>query len=131
MLAKFHVRGNLTLKIATLAQTWSQLGLMLGGFWVPSWSQVGTEWHQNTTQQTIKKNCSWKASRSIFVDFWVQLGGSRVVAQNQVLELFLAFGAFLRPRWPQEPPKRPQDTLQDRCVEPFWMIFLDFLMHFN
>ena len=55
MLAKFHIRGNLTLKIANLGPTWSQLGSILGGFWAPSWSQVGTKWHQNTTQQLIKK----------------------------------------------------------------------------
>ena len=88
-----------------------------------------TSKHHPTNDQ--KNDRSWKASRSIFVDLGVQTEGSRVGPQNQVLELFLAFGAFLRPRWPQEPPKRPQDTLQDRCVEPFWMIVLDFLMHFN
>ena len=32
MLAKFHIRGNLTFKFANLGPTWSQLGSILGGF---------------------------------------------------------------------------------------------------
>ena len=67
-----------------------------------------------------------------------------------ILDIFVILG-YLRPRWsgqvprsganrspkgippkrPQEQPKRPQDTLRDRFLEPFWMIFLDFLSKFN
>ena len=32
MLAKFHIRGNLTFKFANLGPTWSQLGSILEGF---------------------------------------------------------------------------------------------------
>ena len=34
---------------------WDQLGSILGGFWRPSWSHVGTKWHQNPISKPIKK----------------------------------------------------------------------------
>ena len=38
---------------------WFQLGWILGGFWRPSWSHVGTKWLQNRSQETIKKNITF------------------------------------------------------------------------
>ena len=76
MLAKFHIRGNLTLKIANLGPTWSQLGSILGGFWAPSWNQVGTKWHQNATQQIIKKMIALGRPQDRFLSiFGSNLGG--------------------------------------------------------
>ena len=88
----------------------SQLGSILGGFWPPSWSQVGTKWHQNPTPQPIKKIIAfWKGSGSILGGFWAPTwGGCKVV----VGWLFWLLG----PSWGQDGPRTPQDRLQDR----FW-----------
>ena len=80
------------------------------------------------TNKSSKNDCSWKASRLIFVDFGVQLGGSRVVVQTRFWSYFWPQEP---PKGPQEQPKRHQDTLQDRCLEPFWIIFLDLFMIFR
>ena len=49
----------------------NQLGSILGGFWPPSWSQVGTKSHQNQMSKLIKKRIVfWKVSGSIFGRFW-------------------------------------------------------------
>ena len=51
---------------------WNQLGSMLGGFWRPSWTQVGTKWHQHPTTQPIKKIIIfWKASGWFFNEFLI------------------------------------------------------------
>ena len=57
---------------AIFDQFLTQLGSILGGFWRPSWSQVGTKWQQNPTPQPIKKIITfWKASGTILSEFLV------------------------------------------------------------
>ena len=109
---------------------WSQLGLILGRFWRPSWSQVGTKWHQNLIPQPIKKMITfWSASDQFFLNFWSQLGspgGSTSVG----FDGFSALGAFLAPRWAQEPPRSPKrcprqvpKTDLGAILVDFWLIF--------
>ena len=57
----------------------SQLGSILGGFWRPSWTQVGTKWQQNPTPQPIKNMIIfWKASGTIFNKFLVPTRRARM-----------------------------------------------------
>ena len=93
--------------------SWDQLGSILGGFWRPSWNQVGTKWHQNPTTQPIKKMITfWKASGTNFNHFLVDFGsnlGGQGGPTNQFFGDLLALGAKMRPRPLQEPHKRPQE----------------------
>ena len=89
----------------------NQLGSILGGFWPPSWSQVGTKWHQNPTPKPIKKMIAfWKGSGAILGGFWPPTWGVQGGSASVVFEGLLALGALLGPRWPKEPPKRNQDA---------------------
>ncbi len=46
---------------------WDQLGSILGAFCRPSWSHVGTKWHQNPISKPMKKIITfWKASGTNF-----------------------------------------------------------------
>ena len=89
-----------------LHRFWDQLGSIWGGFWEPSWSQVGTKslqkWIQKATQQMIT---FWIAPRSIFGRFWLQLGSQEGV--KNVLG-FYTF-SLLEPTWGHLGPKIAQD----------------------
>ena len=92
---------------------WDQLGSILGGFWRPSWTQVGTKWHQNSTTQPIKKIIIfWKASGTLFNEFLVDFGsvlGGPGGTTNMFFGHILALEAQIHPRALQEPPKSPQE----------------------
>ena len=86
-----------------------QLGYLLGEFWVPRWGQVGTKWHLISIQKTIKKMIAiCMASKSNFLDFWLQLGRSRGGPTNKFWKSFCALGTILGPRWPRDPPRGPK-----------------------
>ena len=55
----------------------SQLGSILGGFWRPSWTQVGTKWQQTRPHNQSK---IWSLLRRpperILKGFWSQLGSN-------------------------------------------------------
>ena len=55
----------------------SQLGSILGGFWRPSWTQVGTKWQQTRPHNQSK---IWSLLRRpperILKGFWFQLGSN-------------------------------------------------------
>ena len=114
MLEKFHIRGNLTLKIANLAPTWSQLGSILGGFWAPSWNQVGTKWHQNATQQIIKKMIALGRPQDRFLSiFGSNLGGpgwERELGFGVFFRSWGLLGAKMAPRATQEAPGAAQEA---------------------
>ena len=89
-----------------------QLGSILGGFWRPSWSHVGTKWHQNPTPKPIKKTTAFqKASRTNFNEFVVDFGSNLEGGgpTNRLFGDLLALGAKMRPRPLQEPHKTPQE----------------------
>ena len=104
-------------------RVWSQLGWLLGGFWRPSWRQVGSKWQQNRLPQWIKKMITfWWASGTIFNEFlvptWLSRGSTSVDFYG-----FSALVAFLAPRWAQEPPRSPKRRprqLPRPILEPFW-----------
>ena len=130
---------------ANLDRFGSQLGSILGGFWRPSWIQVGTKWHQNPTTQPIKKIITfWKASGTNFnqflVDFGSNLGGPG--GSNEPAFWWLVGS------WSQDAPKTPPRALPEAPRAPksqilvdFWwifgwfsldfcLIFMRFLIHF-
>ena len=76
MLAKLHIRGNLTCKITNLGPTWDHLGANLSPKWSqegprwsqggPSWSQVGPSWAnlgQLGAKLGAKLGPSWQQNR--------------------------------------------------------------------
>ena len=118
---------------SNLVPTWVDFGRVLGSKLEPSWHQMASKRHPTNHQ---KNDRSWKASRSIFVDFWVQLGGSRVVARTGFWSYFWLLGpswgqdgAKSHPRGPRSSPRSPKTPSKT----DFWihMIFLDFLMLFR
>ena len=95
--------------------SWNQLGWILGGFWRPSWSQVGTKCHQNLTPKPIKKIITFlEPSGAIFGVSWLP----RAVSHFCRSPFFLALGAILAPRRPQDAPRRPK-TPQDAPKKPY------------
>ena len=89
-----------------LHRFWSQLGSILGGFWEPSWGQVGTKSLQKSVQKAIQKMITfWIAPRSIFGGFWLQL------ALQEEGENVWVFGTFslLEPPWGHLGPKIAQE----------------------
>ena len=110
---------------------WSQLASILGGFWEPSWSQVGTKSLQKSIQKDIKKMITfWIALGSNFHGFWPPFG-SQDGAQNPHL------GAKIGPRPPKVGTKigsKPQlgakmapRPSQDTSRDLFWMILASIL----
>ena len=117
---------------------WDQLGSILGAFCRPSWSHVGTKWHQNPISKPIKKMITfWKASGTNFnqflVDFGSNLGGPG--GSNESVFWWLV-GSWSQdapktpPRAPQEAPRAPKSQI----LVDFWWIsgwfFLDFWLIF-
>ena len=92
---------------------WDQLGSILGGSCRPSWSHVGTKWHQNPISKPIKKMITFgRPPEPILINFWWILGptwGGQGGQTNQFFGDLLALGAKMRPRPLQEPYKRPQE----------------------
>ena len=95
----------------------SQLGSILGGFWRPSWTQVGTKWQQNPIPPPIKNMITVeKASGRILKGFWSQLGSNLDHLGLHPAADVGSLGAPSAglctqgsPRPPQDPPKTPQD----------------------
>ena len=89
----------------------NKLGSILGGFCLPSWNHVRTKWDQNPSPQRINKNC--RLSESLQNDF-ESIFGPNMAPKRRNFSLqnrcFLALGAFLGPRWPQEAPKTASKT---------------------
>ena len=117
---------------------WEHLGSILGGFWRPSWSHVGTKWHQNVISKPIKKTTAfWEASRSNFngflVDFGCLLGG--LGRSNERLFWWLV-GSWsqdapkMPPRAPQDAPRAPQELNFGRFLIDLGWIFEGFLVDF-
>ena len=107
---------------------WDQLGSILGRFWWPSWTKVGTKWHQNPTTQPIKKMfIFWKASGTLFneflVDFGCVLGGPE--GDHQCV-FWIYFGS-----WGPDPPKSPPRAPQEPPRAPKSQILVDFQWIFN
>ena len=50
------IKKHLSNQHPNLHRFWNQLGSILGGFWEPSWSQVGTKWLQKSIPKTMKKS---------------------------------------------------------------------------
>ena len=97
-------RKQLPNQCSNLDRFWSQLGSILGGFWVPRWGQVGSKWLQKSIQKTIKKMITfWIAPRSIFGGFWAPTWPPRGETTIQFLEHF----SLLGPSWAQDLPKTP------------------------
>ena len=107
---------------------WDQLGSILGGFCRPSWSHVGTKWHQNPISKPIKKIITfWKASgtnlNQFLVDFGSNLGGPG--GSNESVFWWLVGS------WSQDAPKTPPRALQEAPRAPKSPILVDFLWIFG
>ena len=93
-------KKQLSNRCAKLDHFWSQLGSILGGFWRPSWGQVGTKLHQNPIQKPIKKIITfWMGLGSNFGRFWPPTWPPRGVTFVDMLATFWLLG----PRWSQDP----------------------------
>ena len=83
---------------------WDQLGSNLGGFWRPSWSHVGTKWHQNVIPKSIKKTTVfWKASGTNFNEFFIDFGSILGGPGGSNEPVFW----WLDGSWSQDAPKTP------------------------
>ena len=117
-----------------LHRFWSQLASILGGFWEPSWGQVGTKSLQKSIQKMIKKMITfWMALGSDFWRFWLPLGGSR---GDPRMDPRMTFGGLFGswgpdppkspPRAPQEPPRAPKTPSKLR----FWDVLGPYVYRF-
>ena len=106
---------------------WYQLGSILGGFCRPSWSHVGTKWHQSRTQKSIKKIITlWEASGTNFNEFLVDLGANLGGTNVVVLEHFWLLGPSWGHHGPKTPPRAPQEAPRapkSLILKGFWKIF--------
>ena len=110
---------------------WNQLGSILGGFGRPSWTQVGTKWHQNPSTQPIKKLITfWIALGTDFSGFWWILlsnWGSKTLPLCVLFGHILALEARIHPRALQEPPQEPPRaqfwSFFDRSWVDCWWVF--------
>ena len=106
---------------------WNQLGSILGGFGRPSWTQVGTKWHQNPSTQPIKKLITfWIALGTDFSGFWWILlsnWGSKTLPLCVLFGHILALEARIHPRALQEPPKSLQEPNFGRfLIDLGWIV---------
>ena len=109
---------------AIVDQFLTQLGSILGGFWRPSWSQVGTKWQQNPTPQPIKNMMTfWKASKAICYGFLVPTWpprGVTFISKNLPFWVLLACGGHLGPKSLQTPQLKPKWPAYPPTWEPKW-----------
>ena len=92
-----------------LHRFWNQLGSILGGFWEPSWSQVGTKWLQKSIPKTMKKSSpSGSLLGAIFWNFRPQHASQEGGPEIDFRRFFASWGhlgAKMAPRPPQTPPR--------------------------
>ena len=105
-------------------QFWIDFGKILGGFWKPSWVQVGPRIGKKINFKSIDFliACSIE-SWSILNGFWAQLGtkwGFLILLGASFGGVLVALGAKMAPRSPQEGPK-----------DQFWIDFNYFLVDFS
>ena len=113
----------------------NQLDSILGGFWEPSWSQVGTKSFQKSIPKVIKKTITISmASGWIFDRFWpptcLPRGGTRIDFSRSWGLLgppWGHLGAKMAPRPPQTPPR----GLLGAILDDFGIHFDGFLNGFG
>ena len=106
-------RKQVSNRCSQLHRFCNQLGSILGGFWEPSWSQVGTKSLQKSIPKVIKKTITISmASGWIFDRFWpptcLPRGGPRIDFSRSWGLLgppWGHLGAKMAPRPPQTPPR--------------------------
>ena len=93
--------------------SWDQHGWILEGFGRPSWSHVGTQWHQSWTQESMKKSSLFgRPPEPILMNFWWILAptwGGQGGPTNQLFGDYVGSWSQDAPRPLQEPHKRPQE----------------------
>ena len=118
-----------------LHRFWNQLGSILGGFWEPSWNQVGTKSLQKSIQKISKKIITfWISFGPIFGGFWPPTSTSKGVQRNG----FWRSWGGLGPSWiqdgPQTSPRGPWDrfwSIFGPTLVDFWTNVVDFRMIFG
>ena len=100
---------------------WNQLGLILGGFRRPSWSQVGTKCHQHPTPKPIKKLLLFGRPPDWFwVDFGFNLAPKRGSKTFRPIWVFCIFSVLEHswgcsgPKIAQDPPRTPTWSQKSR-----------------
>ena len=106
-----------------LHRFWNQLGSILGRFWEPSWSQVGTKLLQKSIPKTMKKSSpSGSLLGAIFWNFGSQHASQEGAPEIDFRRFFASWGhlgAKMAPRPPPHLSKRPLGI----DFEPFWLPF--------
>ena len=112
-----------------------QLGPILGGFWRPTWGQIGTKSVQKSITKVIIKMITFRIALGTDFDrFWTPKwpprGGPRGSDELGFRYFFCSWyhlGAKMAPRPPQIPP----GTDVDRFFIDFWLIFLPIWLNFG
>ena len=121
------LRKELSNQHPNLTRFWSQLGLILGGFWGPRWGQVAPNRSKSPSSNRSKND---HISDRSWGRFWSILGPKMTPERGHQKSLFEVPGALeaiLGPRRPQDLPKRALGPIFDQ----FWLIFQQILMDFR
>ena len=112
------IRKQLSNQHPNLHRFGSQLGPILGGFWRPSWGQVGTQSIQKSITKVIIKMITFRIALGTNFDrFWAPRWAPRGGPRNH----FSRSLGLLGPSWGQDGPKilpRTPKTLQEPPKRP-------------
>ena len=118
---------------------WFQLGSILGGFWFPNRSQIGTKSHSTSLHKMSNKMIPFRiASKSIFEGFWPPIWEPKRGPRNAFWSFLFApgpswglHGAKMAPRRLQNASRSPPRGLLEASWHQFWWILASDLLDFG